>query len=66
MNDYRRSQCNRNAYGSTDALSQFPLAMAYVPWQYFGQTYDLPKALSAGTIFPELNKPFSGKRGNCR
>lgn len=41
-------------------------AMAYVPWQYWDQTYDLEKALQCGTIFPELNKPFSGKRGGCR
>ena len=27
----------------------------------FGQTYDPQKALMAGTIFPELDKPFSGR-----
>lgn len=42
------------------------LAIAYVPWQYWDQTYELEKALQWGTIFPELNKPFSGKRGGCR
>jgi hypothetical protein len=49
-----------------DALGQFPIAMAYVPWQRFGQTYDLSKALCVGTIFPELDKPFCGKRGVCK
>ena len=42
---------------------QFPLAMAYVPWQRFGRTLDLDQALRTGTIFPELTKPFCG--GHC-
>ncbi len=41
----------------------FPIAMAYVPWQNFDKMYeDLEKAFHAGTIFPELNKPFTGRR----
>ena len=36
--------------------------MAYVPWQQFTKTYDPNRALRAGTIFPELDKPFTG---NC-
>lgn len=45
-----------------------PLAMAYVPWQQWNSTYDLDRALMAGTIFPELDKPFRGVRekGGCR
>ncbi|MGN0140646.1 MAG: spore coat associated protein CotJA [Roseburia sp.] len=39
----------------------FALAMAYVPWQYYKETYDPDKALEIGTIFPELNKPFMEK-----
>lgn len=35
-----------------------PLGMSYVPWQHWKETYDLCKALSIGTIFPELNLPF--------
>lgn len=38
-------------------------AMAYVPCQEFTNTYDLCYALNAGTIFPQLCKPFCGKRG---
>lgn len=38
-------------------------AMAYVPYQSFTSAYDLNYALSAGTIFPQLCKPFCGKRG---
>ena len=37
-----------------------PLAMAYVPFQQWGETYDDDKALSRGTLFPELDLPFSG------
>ncbi|MCI8281826.1 MAG: spore coat associated protein CotJA [Lachnospiraceae bacterium] len=40
-----------------------PIAMAYVPWQHFHTTYEVDKALAYGTIFPELNKPFYGRRG---
>ena len=49
-----------------DTLKGLPVAMAYVPWQRFSQTYDLCRALQSGTIFPELDKPFRGKRGGCK
>ena len=38
-------------------------AMAYVPCQNFAMTYDLSYALKVGTVFPQLCKPFCGKRG---
>ena len=66
MNECKRPTSGRGNYYSMDALGQFPIAMAYVPWQRFGQTYDLSKALYVGTIFPELDKPFCGKRGVCK
>lgn len=66
MNECKRPASGRNSCYSMDTLGQFPIAMAYVPWQRFGQTYDLSKALCAGTIFPELDKPFCGKRGVCK
>ena len=37
--------------------------MAYVPFQQMGDTYEVLKAFECGTLFPVLNKPFSGKRG---
>ena len=43
-------------------ISDQPIAMAYVPDQIFQSTYDLHRALEVGTIFPELHKPFCGKR----
>ena len=40
-----------------------PLAMAYVPWQHLSGIYEnLEEAFRIGTIFPELNKPFIGRR----
>lgn len=36
------------------------VAMAYVPFQSDFQVYDCQKALKCGTLFPELNKPFTG------
>lgn len=41
------------------------LAMAYVPWQQWGDLYDEAVALQRGTLFPDLDKPFLGGRRNC-
>lgn len=47
--------------------NRFPVAMLYVPWQDWCKTYDLERALKAGTIFPDLDKPFRGvRKGGCR
>ena len=44
-------------------FEKYPLAMAYVPWQHFTKMYEnLEKGYQAGTIFPELDKPFTGRR----
>lgn len=40
------------------------LAMAYVPWQIWDQTYDIEEGFRAGTIFPELDLPFLGGAKN--
>lgn len=45
---------------------EYVLAMAYVPWQYFTKVYEPDKALEAGTIFPELDKPFLMAGRGCR
>ena len=49
-----------------DPLSGLPIAMAYVPWQEWRNLYGAEKALHRGTIFEELDKPFSGKGGCCK
>ncbi len=68
--DSNRSRCDRNRYMqqnrgacSFEKLDQYPLAMAYVPWQKFGSTYELEKGFCRGTIFPELDLPF--QRARC-
>lgn len=35
-----------------------PLAMAYVPYQQWGEVYDSGDALENGTLFPKLKFPF--------
>ncbi len=37
------------------------LAMVYAPMQTFVKIYEPTKALSRGTLFAELDKPFTGK-----
>lgn len=42
--------------------SDASVTMAYVPFQQQAVTYEEEKdALCEGTLFPELNKPFTGK-----
>ena len=53
-------------YSFEEHFEKYPLAMAYVPWQQFRNLYDLDRALEVGTIFAELDKPFTGKGGMCR
>ena len=65
-NNYRQNMVSPIDHLPNDCMRHMVLAMAYVPWQRFGQTYDLSKALCVGTIFPELDKPFCGKRGVCK
>lgn len=44
-------------------LSQFPLGMAYVPDQQFIHLYEhLEEAYSKGTLFKDLEQPFTGRR----
>ena len=49
--------------GASGSIDSLPLAMAYVPWQKMQSTYDADVALQRGTIFPELDLPFTGKGG---
>lgn len=40
-----------------------PLAMAYVPYQLWGEVYDAENGMAQGTMFPELNQPFCAAEG---
>ena len=50
-------------YKFEEYFERFPVGMAYVPWQNSCNIYDnLEEAFMTGTIFPELDKPFTGRR----
>ncbi len=52
---------NYNNYN--ECIDQYPVGMAYVPWQQLTSVFeDLNAAFYIGTIFPELEKPFTGRR----
>lgn len=45
--------------GETSRFPQkTPLAMAYVPFQQWGEVYNSDQAFNSGTLFPELDFPF--------
>ena len=61
-----RAMSQKNCYQRNEGyMDKFPVGMTYVPWQNWNQIYELDKALSSGTLFPELDKPFIGRRA-CR
>ena len=44
-------------------LAGYPLASVYAPLQEWRDAYDEETALSRGTLFRELDKPFLGAGG---
>ena len=46
--------------------AQMTLAMAYVPYQCWEDTYSPEDALCAGTVFPSLDLPFMMGKGGFR
>lgn len=63
--DMRRDRsmpCNMNHEHFDDS---FPVGMAYVPWQKWQNIYEPHEALSAGTLFKDLDLRFYGVR-RCR
>lgn len=61
------ASCNSKRSGYNDksrySMDDFPIGMAYVPWQKWRDIYEPRKAFQTGTIFAELDKPFLGMRG---
>lgn len=55
-------QVSQNLKCGEYEYDRLPLGMAYVPMQQWRQTYEFDRGLQIGTIFPELNKPFTGRR----
>lgn len=56
--DHRMDRCDHDHM--RDPLAGLPLAMAYVPWQCWCETYKPSEGWDRGTIFPELDLPFLG------
>lgn len=54
--------CHLRNHTSSHACGEYPIGMGYVPWQDFRDLYEPEKGLHAGTIFMELDKPFTGRR----
>ncbi len=40
--------------------------MVFIETQPFGRMYNEAEGLCRGTLFPALDKPFTGRGGNCR
>ncbi len=59
-NSNKKSQ-SENKFNNT-MLKNLPLAMAYVPFQQIEGTYSQDDALKNGTLFPNLDKPFLGRK----
>ena len=56
-----------NPYPMDNDMSAFPsytpLGMCYVPMQRIKTVYEPEVAFKQGTLFPELDKPWIGRRG---
>lgn len=60
--DHNMDHCDHcdHDHHKRDPLAGLPIAMAYVPWQCWGETYKPAEGWNRGTIFPELDLPFLG------
>lgn len=47
-----------NSMGMDKCCCGSSLGITSIPIQEWKETFDLPKALQLGTLFPELHKPF--------
>ena len=61
LDDMSRKMSDTDDDMREDACDKHALAMAYVRWQRWGNTYEPSVALKRGTIFPDLYFPFIGE-----
>ena len=57
------TQPDQDPTAGAEPIEGAVLAMAYVPMQKLTTVYEPDSALNAGTLFPDLNKPFLGRKG---
>jgi len=69
---YGACPCNDGELSCPIGSGSMPaLAMVYVPYQSFCDLYSEEKGLTKGTVFAQLDKPFTpndlknGRGGNC-
>lgn len=65
-NDKSKSKSNQSENCSQPIgkfPAQTPIGMCYTPMQEWCEIYDDEKGLERGTIFQQLDKPFTGERG---
>lgn len=55
---------NNNSNNTSRFPRNAPLAMAYVPFQEWGDVYTDDEAFPIGTLFPDLNFPFMRGAGD--
>ena len=67
MQNCYQANCYDNSYRMPAGPMEYAecschLAISNIPWQYYQNTYEPARALKIGTIFPELDMPFKGRR----
>lgn len=62
-NSYSKCSAEELTVPKVRLPENMPLAMAYVPYQSWEETYAENTALAKGTIFPSLDLPFLGREG---
>lgn len=64
-----QQSCQNGQSRNADSCEYPSLAMVYLPYQNWQELYTPCEALTNGTLFKELNKPFTagrrGGRGSC-
>lgn len=60
-----KEECDRMKIKSTEECAD-PLTMVFINMQPLESVYSLNEAYEAGTLFPNLNKPFYGGMKNER
>ena len=58
----KKDSASQNSKFNSVMLKNLPLTMAYVPFQDIEGVYNNEEALKAGTLFPNLDKHFLGRK----